>query len=105
MSFCQSCGSEVGVTAVVCVKCGSPANGTTPTSILSAGISNKEWLTTLLLCVFLGALGIHRFYVGNNKSGLVMLLTIGGCGIWTFIDFIMIATGSFRDSNGLPLKR
>ena len=68
-------------------------------------MSDKEWMITLLLCIFLGALGIHRFYVGSNKSGLVMLLTVGGCGIWTLIDLIMIVTGGFRDSNGLPLKR
>ena len=60
--------------------------------------------TALLLCFFLGAFGIHRFYVGKIGTGILMLLTLGGRGIWTLIDFIIIVTGSFRDGDGLPIK-
>ena len=65
----------------------------------------KDWMTTLLLCIFLGWLGIHRFYTGHTVIGIIQLLTAGGCGIWVLIDFIMILTDSYKDSNGFPLVR
>lgn len=67
-------------------------------------VSDKGFVPTLLLCFFLGALGVHRFYVGKIGTGILMLLTLGGIGIWTLIDFIIIVTGSFRDGNGLLIK-
>jgi TM2 domain-containing membrane protein YozV len=63
----------------------------------------KDWLTTLLLCIFVGFLGVHRFYTGHIAIGVVQLLTFGGCGIWWIVDLIMIATGTYTDSNGFPL--
>lgn len=56
----------------------------------------KSQLVALLLCLFLGDLGIHRFYLGYTWQGIVQLLTLGGCGIWALIDFIRICTGSLQ---------
>ena len=62
-------------------------------------------MITLLLCLFAGTLGAHRFYVGKIGSGVGMLLTLGGCGIWSLIDLIMIITGKFTDAQGRPLLK
>lgn len=62
--------------------------------------SEKDWIVTLLLCIFLGNLGAHRFYAGKIGTGVLQLLTLGGCGIWSIIDFIMILVGKFTDKDG-----
>jgi len=66
--------------------------------------SPKGFVPALILCILLGGFGVHRFYVGKVGTGIVMILTLGGLGIWTLIDLIMIAVGNFKDSNGLPIK-
>ena len=62
--------------------------------------SDKDFITTLLICVFLGGLGVHRFFVDKMGTGVLMLVTLGGLGIWWIIDIILIVTGSFEDSEG-----
>lgn len=66
--------------------------------------SQKNWLTTLLLSIFLGNLGVHRFYVGKIGTGILQLLTFGGCGIWTLIDIITIVMGNFKDKDENYIK-
>lgn len=66
--------------------------------------SDKEWLVTLLLSLFLGTLGVHRFYVGKIGTGILQLITLGGCGVWTLIDIIMIITGNFKDKDGYVVQ-
>ena len=60
-------------------------------------VSPSSRLAATLLCFFLGVLGVHRFYVGKVGTGVLQLVTVGGFGIWTLIDLIMIIVGSFRD--------
>lgn len=62
--------------------------------------SAKKKVTAVVLCLLLGGLGIHRFYVGKTGTGILQLLTLGGLGIWALVDFIMILTGGFTDANG-----
>ena len=70
-------------------------------SIESKSVSEdkKTFWTVFLLCVFLGSLGVHRFYL-KNKLAWVQLITFGGCGLWTLIDLILILSGNMKDENG-----
>ena len=68
------------------------------------GISEKSFVATLILCILFGWLGVHRFYVGKTGTGILMLLTLGGLGIWNLVDTIMIAVQTFKDSKGLLIK-
>lgn len=76
----------------------TPALGSLP-------ISPKSRLVALLLCLFVGSLGVHRFYVGKIGTGVLMILTLGGLGVWTVIDLIFIAVGSFTDNEGRRVFR
>ena len=58
----------------------------------------KSKITAILLCFFLGGLGIHRFYLGYTLIGVIQLLTFGGFLIWAIVDFIRLITCSLKDS-------
>lgn len=66
--------------------------------------SPKNYIATLLLCFFLGTLGIHRFYVGKIGTGILMILTLGGLYIWQLIDLILIIVGQFHDKQQRFIK-
>ncbi len=69
------------------------------------GTSDKSKTVALILCIFLGWLGAHRYYVGKIGSGLIYTFTFGLFGIGWFIDTIKILLGAFRDNVGAPLRR
>ena len=73
------------------------------TGVRKPNVSEKSWITTLLLCIFLGGLGIHRFYVNKPLTGVVWLLTLGCFGIGTIIDICSIASGTFVDDEGAAI--
>lgn len=66
--------------------------------------SEKGYVPMILLCFFVGGLGVHRFYAGKIGTGILMLLTLGGLGIWTLVDFVIIVLGNFKDADGLAIK-
>lgn len=67
--------------------------------------SEKSWGATLAFCILLGFIGFHRFYVGKAGTAILMLLTLGGFGIWIVVDLISIIINSFTDEEGKTVKR
>jgi TM2 domain-containing membrane protein YozV/DNA-directed RNA polymerase subunit RPC12/RpoP len=110
--YCHSCGSKISKDANFCPRCSAKINlGSSETASsyntnesYSKSVSD-EWLLVLLLACFLGTFGVHRFYVGKIGTGILMLLTGGGCGIWTIYDIIIITIGQFSNSNGKNISR
>ena len=100
--FCKSCGKSIKNDYEVCPYCGAITDNKI--------ISEKDWLVCLILLIFTGMLGIHKFYVGRNSGGIVMLiLTISCIGsiasfvLW-IIDLIQLVSGNFKDTEGKYLK-
>lgn len=62
--------------------------------------SEKSRLAVALLALFLGELGIHRFYVGKIGTGILYIFTFGLFGIGSLVDFILALCGSFTDKDG-----
>ena len=109
MNYCPHCGAPVQPDSSFCPNCGKPLQsqpeyGRTYNESQTAKENDDRWLITLVLCIVLGSFGVHRFYTGNTATGIIMLLTLGGCGIWTLIDIIMIACNTYVDGNGRHLK-
>jgi hypothetical protein len=72
---------------------------------LSSGASDRSRGVALALAAILGPFGAHRFYVGKTGTGLLMLCTLGGAGLWYLYDLILVAGGSFRDADDRLVSR
>ena len=66
--------------------------------------SDKSKKTALILCICLGFLGVHNYYVGKIGKGILYSFTCGLFGVGWIMDIFKIATGSFRDNVGAPLR-
>jgi hypothetical protein len=97
--FCPKCGHELLAVGDYCSQCGLPIP---PDERLydEPDASPHSRLVALLLCVFLGYLGVHRFYVGKIATGILWICTGGLFGIGWVIDLILIAAGNFTDIDG-----
>lgn len=126
--YCKHCGELIDTDCVVCPKCGkqvetiSGTQNSNPTIVINnsssssssaaasaaafaggiggTSISPKSKMITLILSIFLGYLGIHRFYVGKIGSGIVWMFTAGLFGIGWIYDIIKILSGTFTDGAG-----
>ena len=119
MIFCATCGEQIAFNAPTCVKCGAP------NAAVAGQTSNSSMIVAALLCFFLGGFGAHRFYAGRITSGILMLVILIVTAViamipvinlvspvlalilsvWVLVDFIRILIGSFKDGQGLSLKR
>ena len=93
---CHACGRAIDAEAVVCTGCGvmQPA---------AKALDDRKILPVFLLALLLGPFGAHRFFVGKMGTGLLMLFSLGGLGLWVLVDLVMIITGNFRDKEGNKL--
>jgi hypothetical protein len=104
--FCSKCGKQIDSNMAFCPYCG---NAMAAGASVPAGVELKSKLVAGLLGIFIGSLGIHRFYLGYNTIGVIQIIvtifTFGLGGLWGFIEGIMILTGNIsKDAQGRPLK-
>lgn len=94
---CPHCGAEIAENATRCYAC---KEWIEESLVIFDDSKPRQFLPTALFALFLGQFGAHRFYTGNIAIGIAQLLTLGGCGIWSLIDFILICFNNFRDCKG-----
>lgn len=101
-NFCHNCGQATQPGATICTSCGFSLN--------NAGGDQKSKLVAALLAFFVGGIGIHDFYLGYTKNGIIKIVltccTGFGGGVWALVDLIRLLTGSLHtDANGNELKK
>lgn len=108
--YCNKCGKEIDDEALICPHCGCGTVNYIRDQARSEARAQaqpapgqKTRTTALLLCIFLGGFGAHRFYVGKIGTGILWLLTLGFGGIGTIVDLICIICGTFTDEFGNTL--
>ena len=67
-------------------------------------VSERSRAVALILQIVGGPLGLHRFYVGRWQTGILMILTLGGIGLWWLYDFVVLLAGEFRDADDRVLR-
>lgn len=109
--FCQHCGEQIDKDCVICPKCGkqvqdlkqpdniiinnsasssaSSSAQATASARYRAAVPKNKWVA-LMLCIFLGWMGAHKFYEGKAGMGILYLLTCGLFGIGWFVDIISL---------------
>ncbi|HMQ15180.1 MAG TPA: TM2 domain-containing protein [Phycisphaerae bacterium] len=124
--FCRNCGAQLSAGDSICYRCGAAAAGATgappngygapanahgawPGHGALAPVEQKSKIVAGILGIVLGSLGVHRFYLGFVRIGLLQILvtavTCGAGGLWGFIEGILLLAGSMdRDARGAPLK-
>ena len=107
-NFCANCGKELMPNAFACMNCGVAADfgAAKPNNATGVpGLDNGDWcpagkekIVAILLAFFVGGFGIHNFYLGETKKGILRLCTcwlfVGG--ILAFVDFIKMLIGSYK---------
>jgi TM2 domain-containing membrane protein YozV len=114
--FCTKCGQQIPDDAAFCTNCGNKANPSTAQNEMAAAAATQTMTIPLatttqkskwaafFLCLFLGGIGAHRFYVGKIGTGILYIFTLGGfLGIGALIDLIRILIGNFKDKQGQVL--
>lgn len=109
MKYCKYCAEQINEDAVICPKCGRQVEelkkssneqiiinnnnvANANASVSGYGARMKDKWVALLLCIFLGCFGAHKFYEGKVGLGILYLFTLGLFGIGAIVDFIVLLT-------------